>query len=275
MADIPLKGGLQRAAGVMAAEKIAQQFGGGGILDAQRILQASDFLQGALGIGGVGGLPQPLLGGISLSEARDTYSQLSNARIARKNLFFIQITDVNMPKGLGIFPRVPAALGGVLNDVLSTVRGAAGGLGGMVTDALGVKPDVTSLINLFATSVSYAPNTMTGERVHFGAVSMDKLTGTEPVELQVTTMDDEVGTIKRWFDAKFAQAAHSDGTFGLPSEYCVDIAIWHAVPKPYAGAYQFKARMRPQNIQHELSRSDQAMQEIQMTFSQFDTFFSP
>lgn len=263
----------------MAAQKIAQQFSTKGILDIQRILQTGDFLQGALGLGGIDDLPQPLLGGITLAKAREMYSQLSNARMARKNLFYIEITDANPPM-LGLLPRIPSPGVNPFNVALNTVRSAAGGLGGMIASALGAgsasaAPDVTNLFNLFATSVTYAPNTMTGERVHFGAVSMDKLTGTEPVELQLTTMDDEVGTLKRWFDSKFDQAAHSDGTFGLPKQYCVDIAIYHAVPNLREEAYTFKARMRPQNIQHELSRSDQAMQEIQMTFQQFDSFGKP
>nr|WP_319566304.1 hypothetical protein [uncultured Rhodoferax sp.] len=278
---------LQKSAGAMVSQKVGQLFSPKMVLDIQRILQAGDFLQGALGLGqNVEDLPQPLLGGISLAEARDIYSQLNNANLARKNLFFIQIEDSNPPK-LNLTPRSPAAAtaGSTLNQALNAMRDVTGGgLAGMVSNALGGSnsggkslsdPSVGFLMNLFATSVSYAPNTMTGERVHFGAVSMDKLTGTEPTEMQITTMDDEVGTLKRWFDAKFSQAAHTDGTFGLPNEYCVNIAVYHAVPKADDRAYKFHARMRPQTIQHELARSDQAMQEIQMTFQQFDTFFAP
>lgn len=270
---------LQRTAGAKISQKVGQLFSPKAILAVQRILQAGDFLQGALGLDGIDELPQPLLGGVTLAKAREIYSQLYEARLARKNLFFIQVQDINPPDLKLVPPRTATtAPKSLLGQALSLAREATGGgLGGMISSALGAgkkaaAPNVDNLFNLFATSVSYTPNTMTGERVHFGAASMDKLTGTEPVELQITTMDDEVGTLKRWFDGKFAQAAHSDGTFGLPYEYCVNITIYHAVPQADERAYQFNATFRPQNIQHELARAEQAMQEIQMTFSQFDTF---
>lgn len=274
---------LQKSAGAMVAQKVGQLFSPKTILGIQRILQAGDFLQGALGLGdAIDELPQPLLGGVTLSKAREIYSQLNEARLARKNLFFIQVQDINPPalKLAPPRPATPVPQGSTLSQALSLAREVTGGgLGNMISSALGAGkksavPNVDNLFNLFATSVSYAPNTMTGERVHFGSASMDKLTGTEPVELQITTMDDEVGTLKHWFDGKFAQAAHTDGTFGLPFEYCVNIAIYHAVPQADERAYQFHATMRPQNIQHELARGEQGMQEIQMTFQQFDTFIN-
>jgi hypothetical protein len=70
---------------------------------------------------------------------------------------------------------------------------------------------------------------------------MDKLTGIEPTELSITTMDDSRGSLKRWFDAKVEQAAHSDGTFGLPSEYWVDIECYHATPEAREDAYKLSA----------------------------------
>jgi hypothetical protein len=280
---------LQRSAGAQIAQKVAQQFSPKTILDIQRVLQASDFLSGALGIGGIENLPQPLLGGVTLSKARDIYKQLSEARIARKNLFFIHVVDDN-PPDLGISPRAAASPGGdTLAGRLDAARNAvssavSGGLGGIIAGALGSAaspstngddPSTSFLFNMFATNVSYGGNTMTGERTHFGAVSADRITGTEPVDLQITTMDDEVGTLKRWFDGKFKQAAHDDGTFGLPGEYCVEFHIYQAVPERDERAYKFYGVMRPQSIQHDLSRGDQAMQEIQMTFQQFDTFYTP
>lgn len=280
---------LQRSAGAIVAQKVAQQFSPKTVRDIQRILQFSDFLQGALGLGqDVESLPQPLLGGITLSKAREIYSQLNDVRLARKNLFYIEVEDPN-PPALNLVPRsaVPSPVGSPLGTALSTFRAAtSGGLGGLITSAIkgafpaggsaaSSDPNVSHLFNLFSTNVSYTPDTMTGERIHFGAASMDKLMGTEPTELQITTMDDEVGTLKRWFAGKFAQAAHTDGTFGLPNEYCVTFTVYHAVPQADPGAYKSMIRMRPQSIQHEMSRSDQAMSEVQMTFTQFDTFAAP
>jgi hypothetical protein len=281
----------QITAGARIAREIAQRLSPTAVKRIQQIMQAADFLDGALGLSGnYEDKNQPLLGGISLTEAKATFAQLNDAQIARKNLFFIEVTDPN-PPDLGYVDRPAGAAPGSsgIGDIIDTGRRlVGGGLGAAISGGIGALTgrgstassaprdvSIRHMFNLLATSVSYAPNTMVGEKIPFGSATSDRLNGTEATELSVTTMDDEVGTLKRWFEGKCAQAAHSDGTFGVPGEYLVNIAIYHAVIKPDDRAFKFHAKMRPQTMSHELSRSEQAMQEIQFTFSQFDSFVTP
>jgi hypothetical protein len=280
---------LQKTAGARIAREVNQRLSPTAIKRIQQITQLSDFVGGVLG-SDFDAQPQPLLGGYSMQDARSIYAQLNDANLARKNLFFIEVTDGNAPP-LAYVSRPPNATpaGSRVGEVVDTARRAInGGIGGLINRGVAAgfglagaasgssaTPVGSTLFNLFATSVSYAPSTMMGEKVPFGSATSDRLIGTEATELSLTTMDDEVGTLKRWFDGKFGQAAHTDGTFGVPGDYLVDIAIYHAVAKRDDRAYRFHAKMRPQAIQHELSRSEQAMQELTMTFSQFDSFMTP
>lgn len=230
---------LKTSAAARLSSMVAQKLSPTSVRKIQQLLQATSFVSGIAG-DGLQDAQQPLLGGMTLRDARETYEQLRDAQLARKNLFFVRVIDYNPPP---------------------------------VEYADGMY--FTSLFNLFALDVSYSPNTLTGEKVPLGSAVMDKLTGTEHSEMSITTMDDSRGSLKRWFEAKTSQAAHADGTFGVPAEYWLDIEVYHATPQARDDAYKYSMRMRTQNIQHELSRRDQAMTEMAMTFTQFDTFLSP
>lgn len=250
--------GLQQTAGSRIAKSVLQRVSPRVVQDVQRLVQLSDLATSVFGGGTVNkgmldslmgqilprsGTPIPLLGGLTSEEAIDIMRQMRNAKLTRKNLFYIRIEDLTPPA--------------ISYDFLNGAIACAS-------------------FDLFAIDVSYSPNTLTGEKVSIGSGFMDKLTGSEATDIQVTTMDDERGTLKRWFEGKFNQAAHPDGTFGLPRDYCINIEVVHAVPSPDVKnselAYRSYTTMRPVSIQHELSRRDQAMQELQMSFSQFDSF---
>lgn len=185
-------------------------------------------------------IPLPLLGGVTLERARQMHDMVREARVARKNLWFVRLTEAS-PPGPG-----------------------ASGVGGV--------------LDLLALDVSYSPCTLVGEKTNVGAAVLDRLSGVESVELSMTVMDDEAGTIKRWFEAKCRQAAHPDGTFGLPVDYCVDIEIVHAVAAEdvptRAQPYTSHFTMRPQSIQLDLSRRESGFQEHTITFTEFDSFMS-
>lgn len=244
-------------AGHRAAQAVAQRMTPQVVRDVQRIMQAANFIGGALDVStGIDALdnlaglarspedrPTPLLGGLTPKAALEQMRQLREARLARKNLWYIRVTDPNPP----------------VNNYFRAGDAFA-----------------PPMFDLFALDVAYGPSTLTGEKVAIGSAVLDKLTGSEAVEMTVTTMDDERGTLKRWFEAKANQAARPDGTFGLPGEYCVNIEVVHAIASPDVPnsqrAYRSHLRMRPGSIQYDLSRRDQAIQELQMAFSQFDTF---
>lgn len=231
---------LKVTAAARIARTVAQKMSPTTIRRVQQLLQLNDFTQGLLGADDITHTEQPLLGGMTLAQAREVYEQMRDAQLARKNLFFIRVIDYNPPP-------VAYATGSYF----------------------------TSLFNLFAVDVSYAPSTLQGEKVQLGSATMDRLTGAEATEMTITTMDDSRGSLKRWFEAKAEQAAHRDGTFGLPSEYWLDIECYHATPQAREDAYKVNMRMRAQSIQHELSRRDQAMGEIVMAFTQSDSFIRP
>lgn len=187
--------------------------------------------------------PLPLLGGLTLERVRQMHEQVRDARLARKNLWYIRVTDPNPPN-----------------------------------QSTGPQPSVGGVIDMLAVDVSYSPFTLSGEKINVGSAVMDRLNGSESVDLSLTTMDDEAGTIKRWFEGKCLQAAHPGGTFGLPSEYCVNIQVVHAVSAEDAPVktppYKNMVTMRPQAIQFEMSRRDPALQELTLSFTEFDTFIS-
>lgn len=237
-------------AGARIALAVAQQAVPQVVRDVRRLLDIpSPILQATSQGQAVRGanmqtVPLALLGGLTLERARQMHEAIRDARVARKNLWYVRVTDPNPPKIGYAFQQ--------------------GGIGGV--------------IDLLAQDVSYSPFTMASEKVNLGAAVLDKLNGTEAIELSLTTLDDEAGTIKRWFEGKCLQAANPNGTFGLPWEYCVNIEVVHAVSASDAPTrsepYRSFMTMRPQAIQFDLSRREAAHQELGLSFSEFDTFLS-
>ena len=136
--------------------------------------------------------------------------------------------------------------------------------------------DASQRFNLFATELDYAPLTITGTKHKIGSAAVDSVQSSEPIELRLTTMDDMSGSIKRWFDAHCAAAAPADGTVGVPASYAVRIKIVHAfiTQGSNRGGYQSVGLFRPANLEVSLSRREDGMQDVQMTFAQLDTFMA-
>ena len=179
----------------------------------------------------------PLLGGITLDEAARIADEIHATKYAKKNLWFIEVEDFNPPSGY---------------------------------------EDISHAFNLFATDVSYPSWQLNSEGQPIGMIVMDRVSGSERVELRITTYDDTKGTIKGWFDAKCSKVAHQDGTVGLPSEYLIKLKIVHAATDEIGGAlfgsYRETFVVRPTSLENELSRSEDGLQQVQMVFTQFDSF---
>ncbi len=136
--------------------------------------------------------------------------------------------------------------------------------------------DFTETFNLFAHNVEFTPITLAGDKVNIGAAVMDTITSAQPIELSVTTRDDEQGTLRRWFDAHASAVANSDGTIGYPADYAISIKITHAfiTTDSNKGGFEDKGRYRPGTLNVSLSREEQNAELLTMTFIQLDTFMA-
>lgn len=196
----------------------------------------NDFLPGMSGIASqvmYWGRPTPLFGGITPTEARQIYQTMQNTRISKKNLFLIEVSSA------------------LMGDWIS------------------------QWFNLFATDLDYSPLTISADKRKVGGAVLDFPHSSEPVEMRITTMDDQFGTIKRWYEQHHAATISQDGTVGTPSQYAIQFKIVHSFitrRSAPAEAYESIGWFRPSNLEISLSRREDAMQEIQMTFSQLDTF---
>lgn len=137
--------------------------------------------------------------------------------------------------------------------------------------------DASQRFNLFATDVEYEPYILAGEKRRIGGAVVDVVQGAEPVELRLTTMDDQTGSLKKWFAAHHGKAASRDGTIGVPDSYAITIKVVHSfiTRDSNRGGYEDAGLFRPVNLSVSLSRREDGLQEVQMTFSQLDTFMRP
>jgi hypothetical protein len=183
------------------------------------------------------GLPNPLLGGITPFEAAQIVTEIASTNYAKKNLYFIEITDYASPAD---------------------------------------NQNASGLFNMFCTGVQLTPPHIVGEAHGIGAGSMDSVTGMERGEVRLTTYDDAYGQIKRWFNKRKSLVVHPDGTFGLPAEYLLKLRLLHAAVNDQVmamfGGYEETYIIRPVSMETDLSRSEDGLQEIQLSFVQFDTY---
>ena len=136
--------------------------------------------------------------------------------------------------------------------------------------------DFSQQFNLFCTGLDYAPSTITAEKRKIGAATVNTVQSSEPIELRMTTLDDQNGTLKRWFATHAALAAHPDGTVGVPAEYAVKIKVVHGfiTDGSNRGGYFDIGQFMSANIDISLSRREDNLEEITMTFAQLDTFMT-
>jgi len=204
---------------------------------------AFNVLRGLLpGIGGdlasqamYWGSPTPLFGGISPSEAKRIYDAMRGEQFSKKNLWLLEVKS--------------AMTGDVWNE----------------------------RFNLFATELEYSPFIIAGDKSRVGGSVVDMAQGCEPVELRLTTLDDAAGSVKQWFAAHHAAVAAHDGTVGVPGDYAITFKIVHAfiTRESDFGGFQDIGLFRPVTLDVSLSRREDGLQEVQMVFSQLDTFMRP
>jgi len=224
-----------------------------------------------------GQTPIKLMGGVSLARAKQIFSKSAATEYSRKNLFFVSVANVT-PLNLPF-----ESIGSLIGDAKDLAGGfSAGSL--FSTDTLA---NVASMavpflnwqnfdFNLFATEVSYSPVQLNHTTQHIGGAAFSNLDGRELVEMRITTLDDESGSLKNWFRKKAALMVMPGGIVGLPITYLLRIRVTHGfIEDDVAGAssaYYDEFVMKPVSIETDLSRRDDGLQELHMTFTQFDNF---
>lgn len=141
-----------------------------------------------------------------------------------------------------------------------------------VTSAL--QGDFSQEFNLFCTDIEHTPLILAGDRVQIGGAVVDLPTSNEVDELRITTMDDRFGSIKKWMERQGAAVVARDGTVGIPAQYAVTITIEHAFVGDTKG-FESKGLYRAVTYESSLSRRDDALEEITLSFTQLDTFMRP
>lgn len=178
--------------------------------------------------------PTPMFGGVTPLEALEIYNTMRGNTWCRKNLWILEVE--------------------------SNLTG-----------------DDSEKFNMFAYNLEFSPVTITGEKKQIGAAHVDLVNSADPVELTMTTMDNDSGFIKLWFEQHGAACASSDGTVGLPADYAIKIKVIHGFiskARGGSGGYKSEGLYRVGNMSLSLSRSEQSLSEITMTFVQLDTFMS-
>lgn len=172
------------------------------------------------------------------------------------------IGGIGVDEAIGLYRRGLEARHAYTNLWLINVRSQLGG-------------DMSDVFNLFATDVDRGPSEVAGSKARVGGAQADIVEQGEPVVMRITTLDDEAGTLKAWFEAHASAIAHADGTFGVPGGpegYAIEFHVQHAFPTENSSAFTGRVLARALSYEVALSRQQQGLEELQMTFTQLDTW---
>lgn len=198
-------------------------------------------------IGGMGGfatqerargVKTPVFGGVSLRDMQRVHNEVMAANHSRKNMYFVEITSY-------------------------------------------AEGSMTQVFNLLCIDVDYAPFQVRADKQNVGGAVLDLVQGQEAVEMRFTTYDNQNGDLKRFFARHHALCVARDGTVGLPSQYALHIKVVDGVTgggnllSSSNGGYTDEGLFRVASLEKSNSRREQALQELQLTFSQIDTFKKP
>jgi hypothetical protein len=178
-----------------------------------------------------------LLGGIPLSEVETIYNEMRNTPFSKQNIWHVNIESVCPP------------------SILKPVRH----------------------INMYVLDVNYSPYTIVGDATPIGSGNYDQVNQGERVDMTITTHDNIRGDVKKWMKQLAAETTHADGTFGYPLDYLLRVTVTHAFTSPNSAesillADQDTFIMRLAGVEIAKDRRNDAMEELNISFTQFDTF---
>jgi hypothetical protein len=180
--------------------------------------------------------PAPIFGGLTLERAIQIFQESAGTARAFKSLWHIEIQERKTTE------QTPRGIG--------------------------------SKLNLLAIDCTFDPVIANDDQSLVGAAVIDSISGTDRVQVSLTTYDDISGSIQKWFAAKHEQMAHTDGTYGLPSDYLMTMIIRHMDVDAVGNVGQravHRFLVRPSTMSIDLSRRAHDLEELQMRFVQFDT----
>ncbi len=177
-----------------------------------------------------------IAGGLSFSDMWQNFQEIDGDNLSRRSFWIIEIDDRS--------GHAPVAKDGTRN----------------------------TMFNLLTTNLSFNQTIINSEAVPVGSIELDKLQSSARTEMQLSVMDDEYGTIKRWIKRKALSTAQSDGTFLMPFFYLFDVRVVFGTNVALKEYYSETYTMRLADAQHELDRKDRSsLEEFQLKFVQWDT----
>lgn len=176
------------------------------------------------------GLKSDLLAGLSFDDMRRYASVISAMKLARKNLWLVSIEPEN-PRNATLADMERKAGDKVANQRNTSLTTSTGEITSRtLKDTANSVPinsntgrGIMSVYNILATNLHYSPITIENETFQIGSALVDSPTTGQPTDLSLTVMDDEQGTIKRFFKDMASRVIHSDGTVGVQADGLVKI----------------------------------------------------
>lgn len=228
----------------------------------------------------------PLTAKLSQEEVKRLIMLSYATEQARKNLWLLNISPYSGSAFGSLSGMISQAVG---SELSSSIGGAWGKAAGSITttainhainsipvlNALGEQGGgITSNFNMLATEINYTPFSIEADQYNVGSAIIDGVKSSQQAEISITTMDDEQGTIKRFFKQQASAMIHKDGTVGVLLDGLVQIRILHAFVNDATnnGGFEETIIARPVGIEYDFSRREDAMQEFTMRFVQTDTF---
>lgn len=125
-------------------------------------------------------------------------------------------------------------------------------------------------VNLLATEFSYNSVQLGYDTRKIGSGFTQVPTGSEPTEVTLTCYDVD-GEIKTWFENLKLQAAHPDGTFGLPADYANTFTFTHGAIEEGRG-YASSMVLIPVSCQVAQNRAIEEFSALNLTFTTYESF---
>lgn len=228
----------------------------------------------------------PLTAKLSQEEVRRLIMLSYAIEHARKNLWILNISPYSGSAFGSLSGMISNAIGGALSSNIGGNWGRAAGAMATtainhainaipVVNALGEQGGgITSNFNMLATEINYTPFSIEADQYNVGSAIIDGVKSSQQAEISITTMDDEQGTIKRFFKQQASAMIHKDGTVGVLLDGLVEIRVLHAFVSDNTnqGGFEETIIARPVGIEYDFSRREDALQEFTMRFIQTDTF---